>query len=291
MAGRLIEVFLPTERLELARSSISGLRITSMWTERLSETHSQLHILTDSANSEKVTETLRTSLADTMEDIRIICLPVEASIPEEKSSSGMISFDELKQDIVEMTSPSPSTWILTFLSAVVAATGLYRNSATILIGAMVIAPLLGPSVGLSLSLIHWDLKLLGVSLREMIIRSIIAFAFSAALGMLLTVDPVLSEITARIQAGPSDIVLALASGAAGAIALCTGGSSTLIGVMVAVALMPPLVTSGLLMGGGHSGWQGGLTLFALNLACIVVSGSVVFAFRKLVKSRKRNSLH
>jgi len=285
MAGRLIEVFLPTVRLELARSSISGLQITSMWMERLSETHSQLHILTDSANSEKVTDRLSSALADTIDDIRIVCLPVEASIPEEKSSSGVISYDELKQDIVEMTSPSPSTWILTFLSAVVAAAGLYRNSATILIGAMVIAPLLGPSVGLSLSLIHGEKRLFGISLREMVIRSVIAFVFSAVLGMILVVDPTLSEITARILAGPSDIVLALASGAAGAIALCAGGSSTLIGVMVAVALMPPIVTAGLLWGGGHSGWQGGLSLFALNLACIVVSGAVVFLVRKLTRSK------
>ncbi len=287
MAGRLIEVFLPTERLELARSSISGLKVTSMWTEKLSETHSQLHILTDSTKSEKVTERLSSSLADTLDEVRIICLPVEASIPEEKSSSGMISYDELKQDIVEMTSPSSSTWILTLLSAVVAATGLYRNSATILIGAMVIAPLLGPSVGLSLSLVHGERKLFGVSFREMIVRSVIAVVFSALLGMVLKVDPALSEITSRIQAGPSDIVLALASGAAGAIALCTGGSSTLIGVMVAVALMPPLVTAGLLWGGGYSGWQGGLSLFALNLGCIVVSGSLVFIVRKLARLKQR----
>lgn len=285
MAGRLIEVFLPTERLELARSSISGLSIVSVWTERLSESHSQLHILTDSANSEKVTENLSTALADTIEDIKIICLPVEASIPEGKSSSGMISYDELKQDILEMTSPSPTTWILTLLSAVVAAAGLYRNSATILIGAMVIAPLLGPSVGLSLSLVHANRKLFGISLREMIIRSVIAIVFSALLGFGLTVDSGLSEITSRIQSGPGDIALALASGAAGAIALCTGGSSTLIGVMVAVALMPPLVTAGLLYGGGHSGWQGGLSLFALNLACVVVSGAIVFTVRRLTRSK------
>ncbi|MCK5133275.1 MAG: DUF389 domain-containing protein [Candidatus Sabulitectum sp.] len=104
-------------------------------------------------------------------------------------------------------------------------------------------------------------------------------------------DPVPSEITARIQAGPSDIVLVLASGAAGAIALCTGGSSTLIGVMVVVALMPPLVTAGLPWGGGYSGWQGGLSLFALNLACIVVSGSVVFVIRKLIRLEQRGFLH
>lgn len=284
MAGRLIEVFLPTERLELARSSISGLRITSMWTERLSETHSQLHILTDTSASEKVTATLSSSLEDTIDEIRIVCLPVEASIPAEDAVSGSISIDELKQDVTDMTSPNSSTWILTLLSAVVAAAGLYRDSATILVGAMVIAPLLGPSVGLSLGLIHLDRRLLGISLREMIIRSLIAFTFSAVLGYFLNVDPTLSEISSRTVAGVSDIVLALASGAAGAIALCTAASSTLIGVMVAVALMPPLVTAGLLLGSGNSSWSGGLQLFAVNLACIVISGMIVFLVRKIRQS-------
>lgn len=281
MAGRLIEVFLPTERLELARSSISGLPVTSIWTERLSETHSQLHVLTGSSSSEKVTATLTGALEDTIDDIRIVCLPVEASFPEEETGSGLISREELKQDITDMTSPTPSTWVLTFLSAVVAAAGLYRNSATVIIGAMVIAPLLGPSVGLSFGLINLDRKLLGLSLREMVIRSLIAFIFSAAAGYFLKVDPQLSEIASRTVAGPSDIVLAIASGAAGAVALCTAASSALIGVMVAVALMPPLVTAGLLYGGGSALWTGGLRLFALNLVCIVLSGVLVFLVRKI----------
>jgi len=105
--------------------------VTSIWTERLSETHSQLHILTGSSYSEKVTGNLSAALEDTLEDIRIVCLPVEASIPAEETGSGLISHDELKQDITDMTNPVPSTWVLTFLSAVVAAAGLYRNSATV----------------------------------------------------------------------------------------------------------------------------------------------------------------
>lgn len=281
MAGRLIEVFLPTERLELARSSISGLPVLSMWTERLSETHSQLHILTGSSTSETVTETLSEALQDTMDQISIVCLPVEASIPEEETGSGLISGDELKQDITDMTSPTPATWILTLLSAVVAAVGLYRSSPTIIIGAMVIAPLLGPTVGLSFGLVNLDGRLLLLSIREMLIRSVMAFFFAAAAGSLLSIDPALPEISSRTMTGPGDIVLAVASGAAGAIALCTAASSVLIGVMVAVALMPPLVTAGLLLGGGFDSWQGGLELFALNLGCIVLSGTAVFVIRKL----------
>ncbi len=283
MAGRLIEVFLPTERLELARSSISGLPVTSIWTERLSDTHSQLHVLTRSSLSEQVTETLSASLEATMDQVRIVCLPVEASIPEEETGSGLISHGELKQDITDMTSPAPSTWILTLLSAVVAAAGLYRNSATVIIGAMVIAPLLGPTVGLSFGLVNLDAKLLGLSIREMFLRSLMAFGLAVLAGRFFSVDPTLSEIVARTEAGPADLVLAIASGAAGAVALCTAASSALIGVMVAVALMPPLVTAGLLLGGGSSLWIGGLGLFALNLGCIVFSGMVVFLVRKVTQ--------
>ncbi|PIE52980.1 TIGR00341 family protein [Candidatus Fermentibacteria bacterium] len=281
MAGRLIEVFLPSERLELARSSVSGLMITSIWTEKLSETHSQLHILTDSSSSEKVTQALSATLEDTLDDIHIVCLPVEASLPAGDSSSGVISIEELKQDVTEMVSPTAATWILTLLSAVVAAAGLYRNSVTILVGAMVIAPLLGPSVGLALGMVHLDFKLLGFSAREMVLRSIIAFLFAFVLGYFITADPSLAEIASRTAVSPSDMILAFASGAAGAIALCTAAPSALIGVMVAVALMPPLVTGGLLLGGGNAGWTGALSLFAVNLLCIVISGMAVFLIRRL----------
>ncbi len=281
MAGRLIEVFLPSERLELARSSVSGLMITSIWTEKLSETHSQLHILTDSSSSEKVTQALSAALEDTLDDIHIVCLPVEASLPAGDSGSGTISIEELKQDVTEMVSPTAATWVLTLLSAVVAAAGLYRNSVTILVGAMVIAPLLGPSVGLALGMVHLDFKLLGFSAREMVLRSIIAFLFAFVLGYFITADPSLAEIASRTAVSPSDMILAFASGAAGAIALCTAAPSTLIGVMVAVALMPPLVTGGLLLGGGNAGWTGALSLFAVNLLCIVISGMAVFLIRRL----------
>ncbi|HBZ55020.1 MAG TPA: TIGR00341 family protein, partial [Syntrophobacteraceae bacterium] len=72
-------------------------------------------------------------------------------------------------------------------------------------------------------------------------------------------------------------VVALASGSAGALAFTTGVSATLIGVMVAVALLPPLVTFGLLLGGGHTELSmGALSLFLVNLICVNLAGVITF---------------
>jgi uncharacterized membrane protein len=74
-----------------------------------------------------------------------------------------------------------------------------------------------------------------------------------------------------------DVALALASGAAGALAFTTGASSALIGVMVAVALLPPLVTCGLLFGAGHGAMaMGALLLFLTNMICINLAGVATF---------------
>jgi hypothetical protein len=77
--------------------------------------------------------------------------------------------------------------------------------------------------------------------------------------------------------GLGDIAVALASGCAGALAFTTGVSATLIGVMVAVALLPPLVTFGLLLGGGNLDLAtGALSLFLMNLICVNLAGVATF---------------
>jgi len=74
-----------------------------------------------------------------------------------------------------------------------------------------------------------------------------------------------------------DIILAMASGAAGAISITMGVATALVGVMVAVALLPPLVTFGHLLGAGFLvEAEGALLLFLINLICVNLSGVVVF---------------
>ena len=163
------------------------------------------------------------------------------------------------------------------LSTVVAAIGLNDNSVAVIIGAMVIAPLLGPNVALSLGITLGDLSLLRQGLLTALAGIAAALVLSVIIGVLLNVDPTLSEMASRTRVGLGDIVVALASGSAGALAFTTGVSATLIGVMVAVALLPPLVTSGLLLGGGHPALAiGAFSLFLVNLICVNLAGVTTF---------------
>jgi len=134
------------------------------------------------------------------------------------------------------------------LSTVVAALGVLRDNTAVVIGAMVIAPLLGPNVGLALSTTLGDNKLLVRSIKTNITGIGVAFLISVVLGFLLSVDESVYQIASRTEVHLSDIALALASGAAGVLAYTIGMSAAVIGVMVAVALLPPLVTAGLLVG-------------------------------------------
>jgi uncharacterized membrane protein len=90
-------------------------------------------------------------------------------------------------------------------------------------------------------------------------------------------DPSTPEIASRTQVGFADVVLALASGVAGTLALTTGLPSSLIGVMVAVALLPPLASFGLLIAGGHFRAAGGaLLLLVVNVVCVNLAGVLTF---------------
>ena len=291
MAVRLIEVFMPADRLELARSSVSSLDTLSIWWEKLSDEQAQLHILVEAERSEEVTDRLRSALADSGEELRIVSLPVEASIPapeeilkkDRKPGSILhrkmhrVSREVLYADLQEMMRTSWPNIIMTILSAVVCAVGLARSNIAVIIGAMVIAPLLGPNVGLALGVTLGDFGLILRALRENILRIGAALVFAVAVGIIFNIDPQVFEIVSRTSISYTDIVIALAAGAAGALALSTGAPATLIGVMVAAALMPPLVVIGMLSAlGNYSGALGALQLLAVNLISINLAGILTF---------------
>lgn len=292
MAVRLIEAFMPADRLELARSAVSSLDTISIWCEKLSSDQAQLHILAEAERSEEITDALQSALSDSGEELRIVSLPVEASIPspEETEEGGeqkpgkvlsrkkhRVSREELQADVQEMMRTSWPNTMMTVLSAVVCAVGLARSNIAIIIGAMVIAPLLGPNVGLALSVTLGDFGFILKALRENILRIGAALAFAVGAGMLFSIDPSTPEILSRTVITSTDIVVALAAGAAGALALSTGAPSILIGVMVAAALMPPLVVTGILAALGDTrGAIAALQLLAVNLISINLSGILTF---------------
>jgi uncharacterized hydrophobic protein (TIGR00341 family) len=147
---------------------------------------------------------------------------------------------------------------------------------------MVIAPLLGPNVALSFATTVGDGALGRNALKTNIVGIGIAFAVSLLIGYLLAIDPETSEIARRTVVSYADILLALASGIAAALSVTSGVPAVLIGVMVSVALMPPLVVFGLLMGSGNFLLSlNALELVAVNMICINLAGVVTFLVQGL----------
>jgi len=146
--------------------------------------------------------------------------------------------------------------------------------------AMVIAPALGPNVALSLGTTLGDGDLSRRALKTIFVGSLWAFVFSALIGILLEVNPQIPEIFTRTEVNFGDIALALSAGSAAVLSLSSGLVSALIGVMVAVALLPPLVTMGMLVGAGQ--WElaiGSLQLFLVNFICVNLAGVITFLFQ------------
>lgn len=217
---------------------------------------------------------------------RIVMQPVDAVIPdpepqeESRRTSTATLREQLYVDISRGAQADTTFILLVLMSTIVAAIGLFNNNIAVVIAAMVIAPLLGPNVALAFGSALGD--------RELIVRA----ALTNALGLTLSVagaaiagfllpDKISSpELMARTEIGYDSIILALAAGAAGAISLTTNVSSAVVGVMVAVALMPPAVTLGYMLGTSRISLAlDAGTLLAINIVCINLTAQIVFLAR------------
>ncbi|MFT6475060.1 MAG: putative membrane protein [Qipengyuania sp.] len=98
----------------------------------------------------------------------------------------------------------------------------------------------------------------------------------------MAIDPLVPELKNRTLVQPADIALALACGAAGVLAFSRGASLALVGVMIAVALVPPLTAAGIYTGAGiPEAGANALFLFTVNLVCVNVAGIAMFLIQGL----------
>ena len=289
MALRLIEMVLQEKDGAAVRELLKDHRILEHRQVRLSDGEVLVRILLDAEQSEAVLDLLEPRYAGG-EGNRVVMLAVEATLPRadpepaatagqaaEATPPGRIGREELYEDIKDAAQCSRVYLAMVVLSTLVAAIGLYYDSVAIIIGAMVMAPLLGPNVALALGTALGDVPLLRRALLTALIGITTTMVLSVALGALLQANPASPELASRNAVATGDVVVALASGSASALAFTTGVSAALIGVMVAVALLPPLVTFGLLLGGGHPTMAvGALSLFLVNLICVNLAGVLTF---------------
>lgn len=188
-------------------------------------------------------------------------------------------------DMAESATPGFDFYLMIVLSCTIATLGLVTNSAAVIIGAMLIAPLMSPILGLSMSSLTGRHVLLRRSLIAILTGSLLAILLSTMLTFLLYRLPygipesLPAEILARTSPSPLDLVIALAGGVAAAYALAHPRlSATLPGVAISTALMPPLCTIGIgLAFSIHSVVLGASLLFLTNLSAIAFAGVITFA--------------
>lgn len=135
-------------------------------------------------------------------------------------------------------------WVLVF-AIFIASLGLNVNSTAVIIGAMLISPLMGPIVGMGLSVGINDLGLLKTSAKNYVVATIISVLTATIYFLLSPYSEAQSELLARTSPTLYDVMIAFFGGSAGILAIATGGKGNVIpGVAIATALMPPLCTAG-----------------------------------------------
>lgn len=199
---------------------------------------------------------------------------------------------EKKRDIYLQVSRSAtlidfSYWAQVLFSAGIATLGLALNSPAVIIGAMLISPLMGPILATGMSLATGDFVLATRAAVNLFLSCLVAILLAFVLVSLLPFKEVTGEIASRTQPNTLDFVIALFSGAVGSIAVCKevkGVVTSIPGVAIAVALMPPLCVVGYGLGvalslsaeDGTRIARGGMLLFVTNLVAIIFTAMVVF---------------
>lgn len=179
-------------------------------------------------------------------------------------------------------------FLMLTLSVTIAVMGLAANSVAVVIGAMLIAPLMTPIMSFSAA-VGLGLGRRTVQAAVLVaVGSIWSILFSIVLSKLLPSLELGSEILGRTSPDVRDLVVAIAAGAAGAYAIAHEDvSATLPGVAVAVALVPPLATTGILLGAGERVLaEGSALLFATNLFAIAFSALVTLLLTGVIPTAK-----
>ena len=292
MSLRILKIISNDEQKELFEDISDDLGVIEYWSSsRAQKSNREFNFLVSSEHVQNITDKVQRKL-NKHSDWRIIVTPVETAIPrydgeeespkEPKKTYGKMTREALYDQILKGAEANTDFYILVFLSAIVTTVGLITNNLAVIIGAMVIAPLLGPNLALSFGVTLGDKPMIKQAFKSSMVGFGLTMLISIIAGYFVPVDNFITsnEYLQRIDVGFGSVVLALASGAAAVLSLTSGVSSTMVGVMVAVALMPPAVTMGISLGAGLMAESyGAMLLLAVNIICVNLSAKAVFTLK------------
>ncbi len=289
MTYRIVQIFTDKD----PRESLNELRdkgeIFDYWEIDTGKDRVFYSVLCETDHTQTLTDKLQ-PLVSSEDKPHIAILPVQAVLPVKKDEEDEdhkkekvfrgISREELYETVRGGAHLDRDYLLLVLFSTIVAAIGLLEDNIAVIVGAMVIAPLLGPNLALSLGATLGDTKLIMRALKTGLSGLGLAFFISMIIGFLWLGDVRSVEILSRTDVGLHGMVLAAVSGAAGVLSLTAGASSVLVGVMVAVALLPPVVVAGIMLSVGDvSSSFGALLLLCVNVVCVNLAAKLIFMMK------------
>ncbi len=293
MSLRLLEIFHQKCEPGDLQFLLEDIPIYEFWTDMLPDGTMNLRLLLRARDVDRVVDVFESFFQD-KEHYRIVVLPVEASVPREEDEKveggggageqdrgGLegISIEELYQKVTPSAVLTRRFMSLAVISSIVAAIGLLKDDVAVIIGSMVIAPLLGPFVGLSLASVMGDFGLMKKCLPTILSGALTAVMIGMVSGYFAPASMAFSyEVLSRSQLDFLIILLSITSGVAGAYSLTQDMPETLVGVMMAVSVLPPLVASGIMLAKQMViQASAAFILFLINTVCINLSGVITFA--------------
>jgi len=275
---RLLEIIVAKDQLDKLESIYTEESIIEKWQYDCESDQVAIRLLVKAESSKDLLKKIESV------GCRVVILPVEGTLPKvehkkekEKIEVGKflsISKEELYTDISEPVSLSINFILMVVLSSFVAGIGILKDNIAIIIGAMVIAPFLGPNMSMAFGTTLGDFDIIKKSIVTGLTATGIALLISMIWGYtaqdlsLITLDPDIEY---------QDILLAIICGFAGVLSVLGGKGTTLVGVMVAAALLPPLMRSGLLVGGGkYPEALNSFLIFSTNVICVNIAGIITF---------------
>ncbi|WP_053217130.1 TIGR00341 family protein [Virgibacillus senegalensis] len=292
MKLQLIEIYLPKKSTENFNRQLQELPIITHWHSNESEEYALIRVLVKANDSEEILNFLELN-TERDEEIKALLFNLPASIPrieaEEETEEGDEASNNAdlirasRQELYNVVHSSSEitksfTWFL-LLSSIVATVGIIKDSPAIVIGAMVIAPLIGPFTSSAFASVLGDYQLMRQSVITSLYGLMIPLLIAASFGLFFPLPANSQEFLSRTDIQIIDIAVALAAGAAGALSFIKRASEALVGVMVSVALLPPAIVLGMMV--GAAAWNNAITpllLLLVNVNSITLSAILVFWF-------------
>jgi uncharacterized hydrophobic protein (TIGR00271 family) len=186
--------------------------------------------------------------------------------------------DKVLEDISYGSEPDSRFYAMVAASTLIACLGLVANSAAVIIGAMLVAPLMTPLFGIAMALVRGEPRLLGRALRAEIVGVLLGVGLATLFGTLPLALEVTPEMLSRTQPNLLDLLVAVLAGFAGAFAMIDERlSPTLPGVAIATAIVPPIANTGLCLAvGAFQGAYGSFLLFLANSLSIIIVSCATF---------------